>query len=94
MDWIEDSASYKYLKHFSSQIDPSSEKELEFKSALEWALKTLEEQGQVLLNIETAQNSDITIPPPPLPHLTLIQGGKADDSIKRRSSQCKEDCST
>ncbi len=88
MNWIEDSSSYQYLKRFTSQIEPANEDELAFKVSLDWALLMLEEQSRVLLNIERAQNSDISSIPPPSnkPQLTLIQGGKAND-FKRTSSK-------
>lgn len=80
MEWVLESHSFNYLKKFESSIDPSSENELVFKQALEWALSTLEVQAEALSNIEGAYFDNVfdpsVIPPPNPPKLKVIKGGK------------------
>lgn len=80
MEWIEQANNYIYLRKFCEDIDPKNEDELFFKMRLKWLLDISLEQAEALLNIEKAQNSNLSIPPPPKiplgPRLELIKGGK------------------
>ena len=82
MEWIEQSNNYTYLRKFCEDIDPANEEQLIFKMRLKWLLDISVEQAQALLSIEQAQNSDLSIPPPPKislgPRFQLIKGGKDD----------------